>query len=189
MNFMTRRQKLSLALISTLMISIFTGCQSVPQPKGSSEGYTSAKFVRTAGIFKSDALEDSPIVNEWVRNAIINQFNSNGIDFGTADAELELAYIIMRQDSVMTVVNDDYFGPGRSSTEIMHLAHKRGVIDKNGGYNYEAGAIIIDVLDTNTGELVYRDFAVRDIISDADSETRKQRINDAVAEALAKFFK
>ena len=54
---------------------------------------------------------------------------------------------------------------------------------------FEAGAIVIDILDAKDNQLIYRHFAKRDLLEGADTATRNARINEAVAEALEPFFR
>lgn len=158
-------------------------------PKGSANGYSSANFFPAGATFNSKELEDSPVVNQNIRDAITAQFTQNGLAFGKKGAELDVGYIIIRQNSAVTILNDDHFGPGRNSTGILSLAHDRGVIEKNHSYDYDAGAILIDVVDARTKELVYRDFVKNDVIPNITPAERKERLHAAVEEALAKFFR
>ena len=47
---------------------------------------------------------------------------------------------------------------------------------------------VIDVIDSRTNKLVYRNFAKGDVIKGASSGTRTARIDAAVAQALGPFF-
>lgn len=182
-------QRLSIALLCALFLSFFAACQSLPMPKGSANGYSSANFFPAGATFKSKELEDSPVVNQNIRDAITAQFTKNGLAFGKRGAELEVGYIIIRQNAAVTILNDDHFGPGRNSSGILSLAHERGVVEKNHSYDYDAGAILIDVVDARTQELLYRDFAKNDVIPNLSAAQRSERLNAAVEQALAKFFK
>lgn len=181
-------KRLALPLFAALLLCLFAGCQSVPTPKGSVAGYSSAEFFPTSGAYRSNELEDSPVLNQMIRDSIEAKFKANSVAFGEKDAELKVGYIIIRQNNAATILNDDHFGPGRDSLGILKLAHKRGVINKTPLYNYDAGAIVIDVVDANSGKLIYRDFAKNDVLPNISDEKRKGRVSAAVNEALAKFF-
>jgi len=179
------------ALITITLLLGISSCATtnVETPKGTSEGYSSARLVSTTPVNQSDALEDSPEVNRMIQSAIRSNFVSNGMAFGGDNADLIVAYLLVRQNPVSTGMNEDYFGGGRDAMAIMDEAHKRGVIENKRPGGFEAGAIVIDILDAKTNELVYRSFAKRDIVEGVSSAERANRINGAVGEALRPFYK
>ncbi len=54
---------------------------------------------------------------------------------------------------------------------------------------YQAGTVVIDIIDNKTGKLVYRDYATRDITDNLSDAQFQARANSAVKQALAKFFR
>ena len=181
---------LSALFLAALMLGI-SSC-STPQvktPKGTSKGYSSARLVSTTPGVQSDAIEDSPEVHTIIQSAIRSNFAAKGMAFGGSSADLIVSYLLISQNPASTSMNQDYFGGGRDTTAIMEEAHKRGVIENKRPDDFEAEAIVIDILDAKTNELIYRDFATRDILENASDAVRASRINGAVAEALNSFFK
>lgn len=88
----------------------------------------------------------------------------------------------------MTADYRDYFGYGRNVDDIATLAHNRGALGNRPDFFRQAG-IVIDVIDSRTNKLVYRGFSKNDVVKGASSSTRAARIDAAVAEALANFFR
>jgi hypothetical protein len=174
-----------------IICAILCNCStSVELPEGSSKGYRSARLVKAgAGAPASSELEDSVAVNRSVQAAITAEFERNGLSMGSANADLVVAHMLVRQDNAMTTMNSDYFGYGRDAMAIMDEAHKRGVLKSTRPDAFEAGAIVIDILDAKTNKLIFRNLAKRDLLQNADPATRRNRIHQAVAEALAPFFK
>ena len=60
---------------------------------------------------------------------------------------------------------------------------------KNLPGSYEQGALVIDIIDKNTGDLIYRDFAKRETLAYLNTDERNARVRSAVDEALAAFLK
>jgi hypothetical protein len=89
----------------------------------------------------------------------------------------------------MTTQSTKYFGYSSDAGKITDIAHKRGVIDSNRPDFFRQAGIVVDIIDNNTNELVYRNFAKGDVVKGADSATRAQRINAAITRAVAPFFK
>lgn len=170
--------------------SLFASCgPSVEMPKGTSKGYTSARLViRDPGAPEiTDPVEKQ--VYGMIRNSITSQFNSHKIPFGKSDAELTVAYMVLYQEPGMTARYDDYFGYGRDNDEISTAAHMRGALDNKRPDYFSQAGIVIDVIDNETNKLVYRGLSKGDVIKGASSTVRAARVNDAVAQALADFFR
>jgi len=135
------------------------------------------------------ALEDDPAFNAAVRSAIKREFDANRVPMTGGSADLIVAYMLLRQNSVATTMNCDYFGNGRNAMAILEEAHTRGVIKNTSPDDFLRGAIVIDVLDARTNKLVFRNFAVRPVTGGLDASARQNKINSAVSQALAPFFK
>jgi hypothetical protein len=175
--------------LSTLVAVIACSCSSIDTPKGSSDGYRSARFVQRSATTAPQGLEDSEAVNKMVQDAIASEFAKNGIPMNRADADLIIAYMLIRQDASSTTMNADHFGYGRDPAAILERAHEKGVVKNKSPELFEAGAVLIDVLDATSNELVFRNFAKRSVIEGASGAERQRRIQAAVTEALAPFFK
>ena len=185
--------RLSLSsLLAVAALSLCSCSTPIPTPKGTSAGYHTARFVATAPRDRQaapGALEDDPAFNSMVKDSIRRDFQSHGISVGGDQAQLIIAYMLVRQNSVATTMNSDYFGRGRDAVAILEEAHQRGVVKSTSPDESLKGAIVIDVLDARTNKLIYRNFAVRAIQPGATAATRQSRLDSAIAQALAPFFK
>lgn len=176
--------------IALLAASFLASCSTgVDMPKGSSKGYHSARLVQRDP--KARAITDSTEkqVHGMVQKSIASQFHSKGLAYGKAGADLTVAYMVVYQEPGMTATYDEYFGYGRDSGEISDVAHVRGAVDNERPDFFRQAGIVIDVIDTRDHKLVYRNFAKGDVIKGASPSTRAARIDAAVAQALAPFFK
>jgi hypothetical protein len=171
---------------------LLPACQTVPLPQGTASGYSTARFVQkrpeTFQDFTTGAL-DSPELNRQVHLAIANNFQANAISMVEGNADLLVAYLIFRQSNISTAMNRDYFGYGRDAAAIMEEAHNRGVLSHQRTDVVDDGALVIDVLDAKTDRLVFRGFVKRPIMTGISAAARQERLNQAVAEALAPFFR
>ncbi|MEI8312670.1 MAG: DUF4136 domain-containing protein [Verrucomicrobiota bacterium] len=186
---------MNISKLSSLAIVVLTICSCSPtieKAKGTSRGYQSARFVETKRpdrMASATALEDDPAFNAAVKNAIKRQFDANKVPVTGGSADLIIAYMLLRQNTVATTMNNDYFGNGRDPMAILEEAHKRGVINNKRPDDFLRGAILIDVLDARTNKLVFRNYAVRPVTGGVDAATRQARIDSTVSQALAPFFK
>ena len=176
-----------LPLLCLLSIALLPACKTVEQPKGSAHGYKSARLVRPKAVPTFADPQDR--ANHAIQSALASNFRAKGFTIDPADADLSVAYLIVVQDNVSTRLIDNYFGFGRSSMQIADIAHDRGVIRDNRADYYQAGTVVIDIIDNKTGKLVYRDYATRDVTGDLSDAQLQERANSAVQQALAKFFR
>ena len=177
-------------IVGTVLVAAFvSSCSTVDMPKGKSKGYSTFRFVDTSKSERPFFVESSTPVNGMVENAITSEFINNGLALAENETDMIIGYLLIIQNNVTTKMIDNYFGYGRSSDDIGQLAHKKGVIKGKNPDNFRAGAIVIDLIDAETNDLVYRHYARRDMIENITDEKRQQRINEAVAEALAPFFR
>ena len=168
-------------------MGILIGCSTISMPKGTSKGYSSARFVRVKespmrGVSNNKAL------NQKLKQVIAAEMRRNGIDVAASGGDLVIAFMLMKQNNASTASINHYYGYSDDSEKISEKVHKK--IAKDGGRElFERGAIIIDLIDAKSSKLIYRNYAVRDVLGKVSAQERNKRIQSAVTEALADFFK
>jgi hypothetical protein len=175
-------------LIAIAALGLACCSTSVEMPKGTSKGYTSARLIQRDpnGPAVTGATEKQ--VHGMLQNSISKQFASKGMAYGNANADLVVAYMVIYQEPGMTSSYETDFGYGRDAGRISDLAHTRGALENQRPDYFRQAGVIIDVIDSRTNKLVYRNFSKGDVIKSASSGTRAARIDAAVAQALAPFF-
>lgn len=175
-------------LIAIAALGLASCSTNVEMPKGTSKGYTSARLIQRdpAGPAVTGATEKQ--VHGMIQNSISKQFTSKGMAYGRGNADLVVAYMVIYQEPGMTSSYETYFGYGRDAGQISDLAHTRGALENQRPDYFRQAGVVIDVIDSRTNKLVYRNFAKGDVIKGASSGTRAARIDAAVARALAPFF-
>lgn len=167
----------------------FASCSNnVDMPKGTSKGYTSARLIQRDPDLPAPSKDIEKQVHGLIQKSLSKQFTSRGMAYGKGDSDLIVAYLVIYQEPGMTADYRDWFGYGRNADDIAVLAHNRGALGSRSDYFRQAG-IVIDVVDRRTNKLVYRNFAKNDVVKGASDSTRAARIDAAVAQALAPFFK
>ena len=181
----------SLRLLLALGLACaFSSCTpSIDMPKGSSKSYSSARLVFRAPNARPVTVAKERKVHSMIQKSLATQFSANGMPYGSASADLVVAYLVVYQETGMTTYFDDYFGSGRSPDEISDVAHERGVIKGERPDYYQAAGLVIDVIDARTNKLVFRNVFKADVVQGGSDSARAQRINAGVAQALAPFFK
>lgn len=171
-------------------VVLLSACQSVELPKGTARGYQTARLVRPGNNASVPGIapQANP-ANDMIQSALASEFGARGFRLDPANADLTVAYLVIVQDNVSTKVVDDYFGFGRSSMQLADAAHSAGVVNNRRADYYREGSVVVDIIDNKTGKLVYRDFATGDLTGDVSDAQLRARINAAVKQALAKFFR
>ena len=185
----------SLLLLSALTItSLVCSCSTgIDIPKGTSKGYQSARLIE----YNPDAevTDDAAAVvrekkaHAMIHKALSEEFSSHGITYGKSNADLTVAYLVMIQNNAITFHYNDYFGKGRDADAITDYAHLKGAIRSKRNEFFERAIIVVDVIDTKTNNLIFRNHYAKDTIDKPTDAQRNQRIQAAVKEALAPFFK
>ena len=174
---------------ATIICLGFVSCSAnVDMPKGTSKGYTSARLIQRDPNLPAPSKAIEKQVHGMIQKSLSKQFTSRGMAYGKGDADLVVAYMVIYQEPGMTADYRNYFGYGRNADDIAVLAHNRGALGSRSEYFRQAG-IVIDVIDARANKLVYRNFAKNDVVMGASESTRASRIDAAVAQALAPFFK
>ncbi len=155
-------------------------------PKGSSAGYSSYRIYKHSSHHVPDFSNREDLANERIQQALKDQFNAHGLIESPEDAELIVAFLLLVQDTAVSTAISDYYI--NSGSAILSEAHRR-MAKKNPAGGYEAGSLVVDVIDKQSGNLIYRDYASREILEYLTDTERERRLNEAVAEAVAAFFK
>lgn len=182
-------KKLSRITAAAIACLGFVSCSTnVDMPKGTSKGYSSARLIQRDPNLPAPSKDIEKQVHGMIQKSISKQFTSRGMAYGKSDADLIVAYMVIYQEPGMTADYRNWFGYGRNADDIATLAHDRGALGSRAEYFRQAG-IVIDVIDARANKLVYRKFAKNDVVMGASESTRASRIDAAVAQALAPFFK
>lgn len=176
-------------LLAAACLALAACSTGVDMPQGTRKGYQSARLIQRDpnGPAITEATEKQ--VHGMIQKSIAKQFTSQGMAYGKGAADLVVAYLVIYQEPGMTARYQDYFGYGRDADQIANLAHTRGALDNQRPDFFRQAGVVIDVIDARTNKLVYRNFAKGDVIKGASAGTRAARIDAAVAQALAGFFR
>lgn len=182
------------AILPLLVIALFASCSTgIDQPKGTSQGYQSARLIeRNLDVEVTDdavAVAKEKKIHGMLQKAIKSEFISHGMSYGKKDAQLEVAYLVMIQNNAITFHYNDYFGKGRDADAIAEYAHLKGATNTKRDEFFERVIILVDVIDTKTNKLIFRNHYLNDIVDVPTDAVRNQRIQAAIKDALTPFFK
>ena len=96
---------------------------------------------------------------------------------------MTVAYLVIVGNNASTESINTYFGYGRGATALHDKAQDAYTSSKNPNY-FEAGTLLIDIIDAKTYKLLKRSYVVRPLLRNPTAEVRAERIQEAVDEAL-----
>ena len=184
-----------LRLLAALSLAaVITSCSTgIEQPKGTSQGYSSARLIERND--DADVTDDAIAVAKekkihgMIQKAIQHEFSSHGLNYGKSGADLKVAYLVMIQNNAITFHYNDYFGQGRDADALAEYAHLKGVSKGTRDEFFERVIIVVDVIDTKTDKLIFRNHYINDIVDVPTDAVRKKRVQAAIKGTLASFFK
>jgi len=173
--------KLPRLAATIFLLVLATGCATVSVQH---DYDTSADF----GGMKSYAWMKAPsgqelndITIKRVQNAVDDQLAIKGFTISEEDPDFTIAV----------------HGQVKSKVDVVDWGYRYGSYDRYysgyGGtrridtYEYEEGTLLIDFVDAESGDLVWRGSGTGVLDPSASPEKREKGINDAVAKILAKF--
>jgi len=118
-----------------------------------------------------------------VQEAIDANLTAKGLKRVAEGGDVTVAYLIIVGNNVTTSAINDYFGYGSDAMALIDKAHKAYTDIDQRSY-FEAGTLLIDIVDPRTQKVLKRSCVTRPILQNASAEVRKARIQEAVNAAL-----
>jgi hypothetical protein len=173
--------QLSFVAFITLVIN---GCSSTPSrvDKGPVRARTFT-FVN-AGAAPAPAFADNrEEVHKVIQAAILQNLAGKGLSRVPSGGDVTVAYLVIIGNNVSTEAINTYFGYGRDAAALHDRAQDAYTRSENPNY-FEAGTLLIDIIDAPTNKLRLRNYAVRPVLRNPSADDRAANIQSAVDEAL-----
>jgi hypothetical protein len=177
-----------LCLLPLLLTGLLlAGCSSTPThvDKGAVSAHT-FNFVNGGIALTPPASDRREVAHQQIQEAIIKNLSAKGLTRTDGTGDVIVAYLVILGNNVSTEAVTTYFGSGRDA-DVLHDKAQAAYTSSANPNHFEAGTLLIDVIDAKTYELLYRDFAVRPVMWQATAEERAVIIQEAVNAALGKL--
>ena len=176
--------KFASLLLSGMAALWLAGCSSTPTKVNHGPiKAASFSFISTAGRPQPAYAEQRDEVHKLIQDAIAANLTARGVARVPSGGAITVAYLIIAGNNATTTSINDYFGYGRDIGELDEIAHKKYTQRNNPNY-FEAGTIVIDILDSQTNKLLARNYASRPLLANPTVEARAALVQGAVNEAL-----
>jgi len=177
--------KYSFFVTLNLAALLVAGCTSTPtRVDTGSIRATTFSFIAAAPKTTQDFAPDrwAPI-HAMIQDSISRNLADKGVGKVAVGGDVIVAYLVIVGDNATTEAVNTYFGYGRHADALHDKAHEAYNDSKNPNY-FQAGTLLIDILDAKTYKLLERSYVVRPVLRNPSAEVRAERIQEAVDAVL-----
>lgn len=176
--------KSKVLLLLGVCAALVAGCSSTPTRKDTGPiRATTFSFVKGANEGRPGYVDRRAQVHAAIQESLVRNLGGRGLSKVAESGDVTVAYLVIVGNNVSTAMINDYFGYGRDSSKLQEKATKAYSNSKNPNY-FEAGTLLVDLIDTKSGKLLFRNYVVRPTLRDPSPEMREQHIREAVDELL-----
>ena len=171
--------------LSACLLAVI-GCSSVKMriDAGALHGETFA-FLNTGPQTTSGYADNRAQIHEVFQDAITKALEAKGLRRVPQAGDITVAYLIIVGNNVETTALNSYFGYSSDATALVDKVHNEQTV-KAGNRNYfEAGTLVIDLLDTKTSKVLQRRTVQAQVLRNLPPDARKARAQKFVDQALA----
>ncbi len=173
----------SCILLATVA-GLLAGCSSTPEKVD--RGPISAKtfsFVSRANRPAPGYTDDRQAVHAMIQEAITKNLSNRGLSKVESGGDVTVAYLVIIGNNASTAAISEYFGYGPDAAALAEKAHKAYTKSKTPNY-FEAGTLVIDLIDSKSYKLLSRHEATRPILRELPANGRAERIEEVVDDIL-----
>ena len=124
-------------------------------------------------------------VHAMLHEAITKNLAAKGIASVPSGGDITVAYLVIAGNNATTTSLNEYFGYGPDATELVDKVHKEQAIKNENRAYFEAGTLVIDILDPQTSKVLKRAMVSSPILRNLSPEARQTRIQGFVDQALS----
>jgi hypothetical protein len=174
---------LTMLLAATLAL---TGCSSVKTTENNAPVRARTfSFLNMGPRPEVKYAESRQQAHVAIQEAIIKNLAAKGVTHVTAGGNITVAYIVIVGNNVSTTSLTGYFGYGSDAEALLEKVHKEQTqAQAERGY-FEAGTLVIDLLDPATSKVLQRRSISAPVLRDLPMESRVARVQSVVDQALA----
>jgi Domain of unknown function (DUF4136) len=161
-----------------------TGCSSVTTEVNT--GAIRARtfnFVNVGSRPAPDYADNNQALHAMIQNAITSNLAARGVSRVGAGGDITVAYLVITGNNATTARINDYFGYRDDLDALHEKAHEVYTGGQNPNH-FEAGTLLIDIIDGKTFKLLKRGHATRPRGGDPSPGSRAARIQGVVDEIL-----
>lgn len=122
-------------------------------------------------------------IHTMIQDAITKDLAARGVAKVPSGGDVTVGYLVIIGNNASTELINDYFGYSGDAAALHDKAQDAYTSSKNPNY-FEAGTLLIDIVDTKTFKLLKRGYATRQLLKNPTDDVRTARIQEVVDEIL-----
>ena len=165
---------------------VLAGCSSVKT--NVDKGHVSARsfsFLDTGSRQSPSYAEGSKQAHALVQQALVHNFAAKGVTNMATGGDITVAYLIVVGNNATTTSLNEYFGYTDDASAMVERVHKEQTSNQNSRAYFEAGTLVVDILDPKSSKLLQRRSIHAPVLRTLPTEQRAQRVQAIVDQALA----
>ena len=178
--------KHSCLLTLNLAALLLAGCSSTPPSTVDTGPIRADSYSFIAGGVHRDApdfADRRQQVHTLIQDSITQNLGGRGLSRLDSGGDIIVAYLVVVGNNASTEAISTYFGYGRDEAALAEKAHAAYTTNDNPN-RFEAGTLLIDIIDAKTNKLLKRSFVVRPLLRNPTAEVQASRVQEAVDAAL-----
>jgi len=170
----------SLASAIGVLALVLAGCASAPRTVD--RGPIAARTFNFVIPAAPPAARWQPL-HALVQEAITANLANRGVAKAEAGGDITVGYLVVAGNNASIASINDYVPNSEDPSGMADKIHKAYRQSKNPNY-FEAGTLVIDIIDGKSFKLVKRGYATRPVLRNPSADARAAHIQEAVDEIL-----
>jgi hypothetical protein len=176
--------KYPLFVTLNLAALLVAGCSSTPTKVDTGPIHASTfSFVAKTPSMAPEYADRREQVHALIHDSISRNLAGKGLSKVPSGGDLIVAYLVIIGNNASTEAISTYFGYDRDAAALHDKAQDAYAGSKNPNY-FEAGTLLIDIIDAKTYKLLKRSYVVRPLLRNPTAEVQAERIQEAVDAVL-----
>lgn len=171
-----------------LLLALVAWAPAVPAkaPAKVNKGVIHARtfnFVKPTSKPAPDFADDTAAAHAMIQKAITKNLAARGVTRVSAGGDVTVPYLVITGNNVSTRAVRNYFGYSDDLADLHDRAQNAYTKTKNPN-RFEAGTLLIDIVDGKNFKLMKRGHATRPLLRDLSAGAKAARIQEVVDEIL-----
>jgi len=177
--------KYSFFITLNLAALLVAGCRSTPTKVDTGPIHAATyNFIAKTPSMAPEYADRREQVHALIQDSIIRKLASKGLGKVASGGDVDVAYLVIIGNNERTEAVSTYFGYGRDIAALHDKAQDAYAGSKNPNY-FEAGTLLIDIIDAKTYKLLKRSYVTRPLLRNPTAEVQAERIQEAVDAVLS----
>jgi hypothetical protein len=168
--------------LSSLVFALaIAGCSTAPVlvNKGPVHARTFS-FIATAAHPLPQYADNRTAILEAVQAAITTNLAAKGVTKLESGGDVTVAFLVIVGNNVTTTALNDYFGYNEDAAKLMNKVHETDTDTGGNRAYFEAGTLVIDLINPKTQELMWRGSLQRQLLRQLPMDQRLARLQETV---------